>query len=168
MTKTKKPTAKKKAAAEKILKGLDNLELVGKSFHEDFFAKNFTFDFGTINATKAKSKISKKDKRPVYFGTVGCKMQLFPLLFPNTFKFNMYIVERYDDRTALSRDYFQLLPHEYGALFYPGKSDSKEKAFKVLNRWIYQLPLTATEKEVNDNILLFVRQKRKEILKTIL
>lgn len=59
---------------------LDRLRKVAESTHEELLPES-KFNFNKINDT-----LQTVDDIP-HCGTLGCKMHLFPILFPNTFEY---------------------------------------------------------------------------------
>ena len=129
----------KKIHKERLLKVANSThESLQKEIIEKYGESSF-FDFESIAETTS-------------CGMVGCKMFLFPILFPKFFK-NISIVKE------LHPEFFGLTHYEHQVLFYPQQSFHTEFILFPNDEIIFQPVPYAKEKEVNDNIKRFIKLK---------
>lgn len=128
------------------------LKLVN-SKHIDF-VENAEFNFERINSFK--NGIPKFKKKKIKgCGTVGCKMYLFPFLWKEwQFKKSRIAYKGLNAITISLMEFFDLRYEQAKVLFYPS-----EYLFGINGVLIKSLPANATEEQVNENLLKFIKAK---------
>ncbi len=116
-----------------------------------------------------KDKIFQKNNPPQHCYTVGCKIHLLPLLTDEVgYSSNGIYVKNPDDEESgytidsITKKVFGLSKPESQVLFIPCNVENDYDEIIVAGETFESLDGDSTEEEVNDQILRFVKAKRRE------